>query len=102
LSVIPRLGSFYPDQQARGSAALGHNRKSFRFTRCVAECRRQCDTIGIEIALGRMFAQSTNNELAFLDLNWPLVLWRQFIIHAVHLGAAALSKERHCSLELIQ
>jgi len=62
----------------------------------------ECDTIGIDIALGRMFAQSTNNELAFLDLNWPLVLCRQFIIHAVHLGAAALSKERHCSLELIQ
>ena len=62
----------------------------------------ECDPVGIDTAFGRMFAQPANNELAFLDLNWPLVFWRQLIIHAVDLDAAALSKETHCGFELIQ
>src|SRR5258708_755639 len=68
-------------------------------TRGVAAKR---DPVGIDAALGGMFAQPTHDELAFLDLNRPLILGRQLVIHAVDLGAAALCKAPHRGLELVQ
>ncbi len=77
---------------------------SYRISGSVSARRvtAECDPIGIDAALGRMFEQPTHDELTFLDLNWPLVLGRQLIIHAVDLGAAAFGEETNCGLELIQ
>jgi hypothetical protein len=57
---------------------------------------------GIEPALGGMLEEPANYKFSFLDLDRPLVLGGQFVIHAINLGSAYLGEQAHCGVKLIQ